>query len=98
MQESILLGLLESRSPAAGTAARRVPRTGFSRADSLAMILIAKHAGQLTPVELEQLGVIAAGGGRISEVLRAQAAWLYLRHASRTEQALADVFAPSESP
>ena len=97
-QESILLGLLETTSPAAGTAARRVTRTGFSRADSLAMVLIAKHAGQLTPVELEQLGVIAAGGGRISEVLRAQAAWLYLRHAGRTEQALVDVFAPSESP
>ena len=97
-QESILLGLLETTSPAAGTAARQVPRTGFSRADSLATILIAKHTQQLTPAELEQLGAVAAGGGRISEVLRAQAAWLYLRHAGRTEQALVDVFTPSDSP
>ena len=97
-QESILLGLLETTSPAAGTAARKVPRTGFSRGDSLATILIAKHAGQLTPAELEHLGTVAAGGGRISEVLRVQAAWLYLRHAGRTEPALVEVFAPSEIP
>ena len=99
MQEAILLGLLESTSPDAATAARRVNRTGFSRADSLATILIAKHSEQLTPAELQQLGVIAAGGGKISEMLRAQAAWLYLRHADRIEQALVNVFATAaESP
>jgi len=43
--------------------------------------------------------VIAAGGGKISEMLRAQAAWLYLRHADRIEQALVNVFATAaESP
>ena len=99
MQEAILLGLLESTSPAAATAARRVKRSGFSRADSLATILIAKHSEQLTPDDLQQLGAIAAGGGKISEVLRAQAAWLYLRHADRIEQALVNVFATAaETP
>ncbi len=99
MQEAILLGLLESTSSAAASAARRINRSGFSRADSLATILIAKHSQQLTPGELQQLGVIAAGGGQISEMLRAQAAWLYLRHADRIEQALVNVFATAaESP
>ena len=99
MQEAILLGLLESTSSAAAQAARRINRSGFSRADSLATILIAKHSEQLTPAELQQLGVIAAGGGKISEMLRAQAAWLYLRHADQIEQALVTVFATAdESP
>ena len=98
VQEAILLGLLDAKSPAAGPAAERVDHTGFTRADSLAMILIAKHAEQLPPAQLQQLGSIAAGGGQVSEMLRAQAAWLYLRHADRIEQAMVEVFAPADSP
>ncbi len=96
MQEAILLGLLDAKSPAAGAAAERVDYAGFTRADSLAMILIAKHAQQLTPAQLQQLGSIAAGGGQVSEMIRAQAAWLYLRHAGMVEQAMVEVFAPAE--
>jgi hypothetical protein len=92
-QQAILMGLLESRSPAAGEAARRVKRIGFGHADSVALILIAKHANPLSAEELEQLGVIASGGGRVSDGLRAQAAWLYLKHTSTIEQALAETFA-----
>ena len=98
VQEAILLGLLDARSPAAGSAADHVDHTGFSRADSLAMILLAKHAQQVTPAQLQQLGSIAAGGGQVSEMLRAQAAWLYLRHANKVEQAMVEVFAPTDSP
>ena len=87
------MGLLESRSPLAGEAARQAKRIGFGRADSLALILIAKHATRLTPQELSELGVVAAGGGRISEVLQTQAAWLYLKHSSSIEKALAETFA-----
>jgi hypothetical protein len=97
LQEAILLGLLDARSPEAGAAAENVDYTGFSRADSLAMILIAKHAQELTPAQLSQLGSIAAGGGQVSEMVRAQAAWLYLRHANRVEQAMVEVFAAADS-
>jgi hypothetical protein len=96
-QQAMLMGLLESRSPAAGEAARRVKRIGFSAADSVALILIAKHADPLSEEELEQLGVIASGGGRVSDGLRAQAAWLYLKHTSTIEQALAETFADAGS-
>ena len=98
LQEAILLGLLDARSPEAGAAAENVDYSGFSRADSLAIILIAKHAQELTPTQLRQLGSIAAGGGQVSEMVRAQAAWLYLRHADRVEQALVEVFAAADSP
>jgi hypothetical protein len=96
-QQAMLLGLLEPRSAAAGEAAREVKRIGFSQADSVALILIAKHAQPPSPEELEQLGVIASGGGRVSEGLRTQAAWLYLKHASKIEQALAETFADAGS-
>ncbi|MHC4080525.1 MAG: hypothetical protein ACYS15_08485 [Planctomycetota bacterium] len=96
-QQAMLLGLLESRSPAAGEAARGVKRIGFSQADSVALILIAKHAQPPSADELAQLGIVASGGGRVSEGLRAQAAWLYLKHTSKIEQALAETFADASS-
>ncbi len=91
-QQAILMGLLESRSPAAGEAASRVRRIGFGEADSLAVILIAKHSEALDEGLLHQLGVIASGGGRVSGVLQIQAAWLYLKHRSKIEQALVETF------
>lgn len=91
-QRAILMGLLESQSPAAGAAAGRIRRIGFGEADSLALILIAKHAETLDQDMLFQLGVIASGGGRVSEVLQTQAAWLYLKHAGQVEKALAETF------
>ncbi len=91
-QQAILLGLFDSRAPAAGKAARRVKRIGYGRADSMALILIAKHTDRLSEKELQDLGVIASGG-RVSAVLQAQAGWLYLKHAGRLEQTLAVIFA-----
>ena len=91
-QEAILLGLFDSRAPSAGEAARLVKRIGYGRADSMALILIAKHADHLSKSELQDLGVMASGG-RVSAVLQAQAGWLYLKHAGQLEQTLAVIFA-----
>jgi hypothetical protein len=88
LQEAILLGLLDTQNPKAGEAARSLKRLGFSRVDSLSLLLIAKHTERLDPDELHELGVIAGGGGRLSEALKTQAAWLYLKHADRIEQAI----------
>jgi hypothetical protein len=88
MQEAILLGLFETPSPAAGRAAEKVRRIGSGRADTLALLLVARHAARLEADDLDRLGRAAAGGGRVSEGLQAQAAWLYLRHAGRTDAAL----------
>ena len=91
-QQAILLGLFDSRAPEAGEAARRVKRIGYGRADSMVLILIAKHTDRLSEKELQDLGVIASGG-RVSAVLQAQAGWLYLKHAGRLEHTLAVIFA-----
>jgi hypothetical protein len=92
-QQAILLGLFEAQSPIVGEAAAKLRRIGSGRADSLALLLMAKHARSLAPNELEQLGKIAAGGGRLSLALQIQAAWLYLKHSGQTDAALARIFA-----
>lgn len=94
-QEAMLLGLLDSSSPKAGRAAGSVRRIGAGHADSLALLLIAKHAKKLDPADLYRLGMIAQGGGRVSDVLRTQAAWLYLKHTQSTEAVVAKILAES---
>jgi hypothetical protein len=94
-QEAMLLGLLDSSSPKAGQAAGSIRRIGAGHADSLALLLIAKHAEKLDPDDLYRLGMIAQGGGRVSNVLRTQAAWLYLKHTQSTKAVVAKILAES---
>lgn len=94
-QEAMLLGMLASDAPVAGSIARTVPRRGFSRADALALLLIARHEPTLSAADLEGLRLIGEGGGRLSPAHQAQAAWLYTRHLKRSEQAVARILADS---
>ena len=87
-QQAILLGLFETRLPIAGQAAASIKRIGLGRADSIALILLAKHAPALSPEDKVRLGTIASGGARITGSLQTQAAWLYLRHAGVLSNAL----------
>ena len=87
-QEVILMGMLTRRSEPALAAARALERIGAGRADSLALLVIARNAEALSADELAMLGVVAAGGGRVSDGLQTQAAWLYVRHAGAEDIAL----------
>ncbi|HMN95348.1 MAG TPA: hypothetical protein PKC43_03950 [Phycisphaerales bacterium] len=94
LQEVILLGLANAQGDATGDLAASVRRIGMGRADSIALLVIARDAARpgstrtLTDAELRQLGIIAGGGGGVDETLRAQAAWLYLRLSGRLDRAL----------
>lgn len=92
-QEAILMGLANARSAAAGDLAKGVRRIGAGRSDSLALLVLARHADKLSSQELLQLGRIAGGGGRLDDTLQAQAAWLWLRHSGRLEAALPKILA-----
>lgn len=94
LQQTIMLGLFDSESPKVGEAAQQIRRIGAGRADSLALLLIAKHSSTLDAEQIRQLGMIASGGGRVSSVLQTQAAWLYLQHTGNIEKALARLFPP----
>lgn len=92
-QQVILLGLSQSTSPKAGEAARRVRRIGAGTADSLALLLIARHAESIDEPDLRHLGIIASGGGVVAEGAQAKAAWLYLKLSGKLDGALASLLA-----
>lgn len=92
-QEVMLLGFLRCHGSDIGAAAKQLRRIGTSRADSITLILLAKHSNELSKTELNQLGIVAAGGGQLATALQAQAAWLYLKHTGKIEQALNRIFA-----
>jgi hypothetical protein len=56
-------------------------------------LLDAKHSPALSDDELKQLGLVVSGGGRVSDVLQIQAAWLYLKHTNQVQAALGTIFA-----
>jgi hypothetical protein len=95
-QQAILLGMFETDLPRAVEAARTVKRIGTGRADSLALLLIAKYSPTLEQSDIDLLGKLASGGGRISEVLQVQAAWLFLKHTKQLEKSMAALFPPAE--
>lgn len=95
LQQALMLGLLEGDSRKIGETAQGLRRIGASRADSLALLLIAKHVPKLTDEQLRQLGIVASGGGRVSALLQTQAAWLYLQRTGKIEMALARLFPPA---
>ena len=89
LQDLILYGLFTAGSPeAAAIAAKargKLSRTG----ESLALLLVARHANSLPEADLKQLALIVAGGGRVEEPLETQAAWLYAKLVGRGPEAIA---------
>jgi hypothetical protein len=98
-QQTMILGLLDvtKSSPDANAKAMavvsKIRRIGSGKADSLVLLLIAKHSPTLSQADVLQLGRLAAGGGRLSDALQVQAAWLFLKHTGQIEKALTQVFA-----
>jgi len=86
LRTGMLLGLIRARNDAAHRVIRGWQNTGLPLIDGLALLLRAKYETQLGDDELNELGLIARGGGGLDLGLRAQAAWAYL---SQTGQAAA---------
>jgi hypothetical protein len=91
-EQVLLLGLFDSTSPRVLEAVGDIRRVGPRRTDSMALILLARHGAALSEEDVRRLETIAAGGGRVSEMLQVQAAWLSIRRAGGAEAALAQVF------
>jgi len=81
----------ETRRTAAADLASAVRGNLPRRFDSMALVAIARSGRALTPDELEQLGAVASGGGRVDDPIQVQAAWLYLKAAGRSREALARI-------
>ncbi|MCA9297131.1 MAG: hypothetical protein KC983_11455, partial [Phycisphaerales bacterium] len=92
LQQAMLLGLFGVNEPAIAPTVRQLRRIGANRADSLALLHLARLDDELSENDLAQLGRLAAGGGGLSDALHVQASWLYLRHVHRVDDALAELF------
>ena len=87
-QQTLLMGSMQSQHPRLAETVSQIRRIGSSRADSLALLLLARTNENLTPKDLQQLGRISAGGGQLNNTLQIQAAWLYLKHTDGLQTAM----------
>lgn len=95
IQDTVLLALASAgTSDALKTAASAKGRT--SRVgEAMIAVLEARHAATCDEAALRELATIAGGGANVSSLIRTQAAWLWLRHAGRTADAIAALTAPA---
>lgn len=87
VSEAIVAAMCDANSPEAAAFARMVRGKLPQRGESMALVTLAKASPTLSANELLELGRVAGGGGRVDEPVEMQAAWLYLRHANRVDQA-----------
>ena len=83
----MLFGILQHRNPEAIESVRPIKQIGLSLPDSLALLIIAREADELTETQKRNLGLIASGGV-LSEPLQVQASWLYLKHTDQLDDAM----------
>jgi hypothetical protein len=91
-QQVILLGLFDSNHPDVEPVVTNLRRIGMGYADALTLVMHARHTATLPPADLQALGRLAAGGSTLSDSLRTQAAWLYLKHADRLAPTMTELF------
>lgn len=90
-QKHLLLAMLQNPSKEIIEQAAKLRRIGFNKADIMTLLLVARGSAPLPENDQEYLGIIAAGGGHLSQSLETQAAWLYLKRMGLADQALAAV-------
>ncbi len=90
VRRQILLGLLRSN---AGRAHEAVSDLTFqdAQAESMRVLLLARHGQQLAPREMDDLRVVVRGGSELSLPLRTQAAWTYLKMTDQVDLAIKQV-------
>ena len=71
--------------------AAKLKRNGVNNADVMTLLLIARGSEPLPEIDKTYLGIIAAGGSKVSTTLVTQAAWLYLKKMGLADKAVAAV-------
>jgi hypothetical protein len=99
-RDALLMALLHGGSAAAAEVASTA-RSGASRlGEGQIAVLTARHAGALAPAErdalLGELLLVAGGAVNVSLPVRMQAAWLWMKLAGKSDEALA-ALAPADA-
>lgn len=88
--QSILVGLLQVPPGQPQPVIDALPTTlPDLESRHLALLLRAKHGQSLSPQQVDELGLLVRGGGRLEDTLRIQAAWAWLKHTGQAQAALA---------
>lgn len=95
--DAFLMALVNAGSPAAADVARTVRGKASRLGEGQIAVLLARNSDKLSQAELDELVRVAGGAVNVSYAVRLQAAWLWLRHAGRTGDAIAAI-ADAKSP
>jgi len=95
LHDLFLLALFGAGTKEASAIAYAARDRSSPRSAAMSLLLHARYAATLTTSELDQLGVIAAGGSPLDQSMQVQAAWLYARHSGKADQAIALALAPA---
>ena len=93
--EVILTAILEDNPPQAERFAELYEDHHDRTLRSLAIVIKARAQPALAQDEMEELTLVASGGGRISRQIRAIAGWLWLSHNDKTDQAMMEIMGES---
>jgi len=78
-QQALLMAALQLSDRQLKTVAESIRQIGLNTADAMTLLLRARWAEHLSDQDMNRLS-LAVDGSRLSEPLRAQAAWLMLKH------------------
>jgi len=89
--EAMLMGLIRVTEGDPLPLVNAIDEFKSRTAESMALVIQAKHGQRLTDAQREQLSLIVRGGAGLQDPLRIQAAWAYLKHTQQDRVALATV-------
>lgn len=88
LKQGILLGLIRTSGDRPSRAIAGIQSFNHPKANTLAIVLLAKDGQPLSPTQLNELKLLVRGGGNLPQDLRLRAAWAYLKHTKQTQLAL----------
>ena len=92
LNQAILLGLVRARAEGAERVVQGIEdRLNSADARDMAVLLEARSDRPLTELQMDELALLARGGGRLEDSLRIQAAWSYLKRTGNTQKVLQQV-------
>ncbi|MCH2162894.1 MAG: hypothetical protein MK085_13625, partial [Phycisphaerales bacterium] len=92
--ELMLKAMAMANTAEASQAVAALPKKSWNRPMRSTALLTVARQGELDEQQLKTLGRIAAGGGRLPDSLRVQAAWIYLDRSNQLDGTITRLIAP----
>ncbi len=90
-KDQILLALLSSGTTEATAVARTAQGKTNRGGEGKIAVLVARNSDKVTPDELRTLWQVAGGATNLPAPIRTQAAWLWLKHSNKINEAIAEL-------